>query len=72
MNRSRRKNYDTSYIVEKKPIYDSKGSDGNKNLNYPVPKDKLKKDSANITWSIIGAVFFERRVQLYEKAKKCY
>ena len=63
-------------IVEKKLYLRFKGSDRKtKNLIISRPKDKLKKDSANIAMeSIIGANLFEKDgVQLYEgRRDACY
>jgi len=62
-------------IVEKKLYLRFKGSDRKtKNLIISRPKDKLKKDSANIAMeSIIGANLFEKDgVQLYEGRRDAY
>ena len=62
-------------IVEKKLHLRFKGSDRKtKNLIISRPKDKLKKDSANIAMeSIIGANLFEKDgVQLYEGRRDAY
>lgn len=63
-------------FVEKKLYLRFKGSDRKtKNLIISRPKDKLKKDSANIAMeSIIGAKLFEKDgVQLYEALRDaCY
>ena len=62
-------------IVEKKLHLQFKGSDRKtKNLIISRPKDKLKKDSANIAMeSIIGAKLFEKDgVQLYEGRRDAY
>ena len=62
-------------IVEKKLYLRFKGSDRKaKNLIIARPKDKLKKDSANIAMeSIIGANLFEKDgVQLYEGRRDAY
>lgn len=63
-------------IVEKKLHLRFKGSDRKtKNLIISRPKDKLKKDSANIAMeSIIEANLFEKDgVQLYEgRRDACY
>ena len=62
-------------FVEKKLHLRFKGSDGKiKNLIISRPKDKLKKDSANIAMeSIIGANLFEKDgVQLYEGRRDAY
>ena len=62
-------------IVEKKLYLKFKGSDRKtKNLIIARPKDKLKKDSANIAMeSIIGANLFEKDgVQLYEGRRDAY
>ena len=62
-------------FVEKKLHLRFKGSDRKtKNLIVSRPKDKLKKDSANIAMeSIIGAKLFEKDgVQLYECRREAY
>ena len=63
-------------IVEKKLYLRFKGSDRKaKNLIIARPKDKLKKDSANIAMeSIIEANLFEKEgVQLYKvRRDACY
>ena len=62
-------------FVEKKLHLRFKGSDRKtKNLIISRPKDKLKKDSANIAMeSIIGAKLFEKDgVQLYEGRRDAY
>ena len=62
-------------IVEKKLHLRFKGSDRKtKNLIIARPKDKLKKDSANIAMeSIIGTNLFEKDgVQLYEGRRDAY
>lgn len=62
-------------FVEKKLHLRFKGSDRKtKNLMIARPKDKLKKDSANIAMeSIIGAKLFEKDgVQLYEGRRDAY
>ena len=62
-------------IVEKKLHLRFKGSDRKtKNLIISRPKDKLKKDSANIAMeSIIGANLFEKDgVQFYEGRRDAY
>ena len=62
-------------FVEKKLHLRFKGSDRKtKNLIISHPKDKLKKDSANIAMeSIIEANLFEKDgVQLYEGRRDAY
>jgi len=62
-------------FVEKKLHLRFKGSDRKtKNLIISRPKDKLKKDSANIAMeSIIEANLFEKDgVQLYEGPRDAY
>ena len=62
-------------FVEKRLYLRFKGSDRNtKNLIISRPKDKLKKDSANIAMeSIIEANLFEKDgVQLYEGRRDVY
>ena len=71
----RRKNYDTSYICWEETAFTIQGSDRKtKNLIISRPKDKLKKDSANIAMeSIIGANLFEKDgVQFYEGRRDAY
>lgn len=62
-------------MLRRNCIYDSKGvTEKQKNLIISRPKDKLKKDSANIAMeSIIGANLFEKDgVQLYEGRRDAY